>query len=267
MNIFVKLLLLLFFIFYTITSIALAETPEEKGLRIAKEADLDGQGFQDTVSQMEMTLRNAQGEESVRKFYSKTLELENDGDKSIFVFEHPRDVEGTAVLTFTHKVGPDDQWLYLPALKRVKRISSDNKSGSFVGSEFAYEDLSSQEIEKYTYKWIEDAECPGFEEEVCYVTEDYPVDKSSGYTRRVIWMDQTEYRIWKINFYDRKNDLLKTLVFSDYKLYLDKYWSAHSLKMVNHNTAKETDILIKEILYQTGLKDSDFNRQSLKRAR
>ena len=77
MNIFVKLLLLFFFIFYTIASTVLAETPEEKGLRIAEEADLDGQGFQDTVSQMEMTLRNAQGEESVRKFYSKTLELEN----------------------------------------------------------------------------------------------------------------------------------------------------------------------------------------------
>ena len=254
-------------IFLNMVVSVMAETPEEKGLRIATEADLDGKGFKDIIQDMEMILRNAQGEESIRIFNSKTLEVEGDGDKSIFIFEHPRDVEGTAVLTFTHKVGPDDQWLYLPALKRVKRISSDNKSGSFVGSEFAYEDLSSQEIEKYTYKWIEDVVCPGFEEETCYVTEDYPVDKSSGYTRRVVWMDQKEYRIWKIDFYDRKNDLLKTLVFSDYKLYLDQYWSAHSLKMVNHNTGKETDISVKEILYQTGLKDSDFNRQSLKRAR
>ena len=62
-------------------------------------------------------------------------------------------------------------------------------------------------------------------------------------------------------------DGIPTLVFSDYKLYLDQYWSAHSLKMVNHNTGKETDISVKEILYQTGLKDSDLNRQSLKRAR
>ena len=113
--------------------------------------------------------------------HSKTLEVLEDGDKSIFIFEHPRDVSGTAVLTFTHKHGPDDQWLYLPALKRVKRISSDNKSGSFVGSEFAYEDLSSQEVEKYTYKWIQDAPCPGKEEITCFNSEDYPVDKSSGY--------------------------------------------------------------------------------------
>jgi hypothetical protein len=57
-------------------------------------------------------------------------------------------------MTFTHKIGPDDQWLYLPAIKRVKRISSNNKSGPFMGSELAFEDLSSQEVEKYTYKFI-----------------------------------------------------------------------------------------------------------------
>ena len=108
-------------------SSVLAETSEEKGLRLAIEGDLTGQGFKDRLSQSEMTLRNAQGEESIRKFSSKALEMENDGDKSIFIFHHPKDVAGTAILTFTHKSGPDDQWLYLPALKRVKRISSDNK--------------------------------------------------------------------------------------------------------------------------------------------
>ena len=73
----------------------------------------------------------------------------------------PKDVKGTATLTFTHKVGPDDQWLYLPALKRVKRITSENRSGSFVGSEFAYEDLGSQELEKYSKrKYIKEEPCP-----------------------------------------------------------------------------------------------------------
>ena len=149
-----KFSIIAFCIFLLTCFTALAESPEEKGLQLAIEVDKRDEGFQDTTSQMKMKLRNAQGEESIREFYSKTLEVLEDGDKSIFIFEHPRDVSGTAVLTFTHKQGPDDQWLYLPALKRVKRISSDNKTGSFVGSEFAYEDLSSQEIEKYTYKWI-----------------------------------------------------------------------------------------------------------------
>ena len=256
-----------FFMFSLTSLVVLAESSEEKGLRLALEGDKRDEGFQDTISQMKMKLRNAQGEESIREFYSKTLEVENDGDKSIFIFEHPKDVSGTAVLTFTHKQGPDDQWLYLPALKRVKRISSDNKTGSFVGSEFAYEDLSSQEVEKYSYNWIEDVPCPGYEEIKCFVSQDYPVDKTSGYSKRVSWIDYDEFRPWKIDFYDRKDALLKTLIFSDYKLYIEKYWRAHFLHMVNHTTRKETDIIIENIIFQSDLKDSDFNRQALKRVR
>ena len=117
------------------------------------------------------------------------------------MFDKPRDVKGTAFLSFSHAVGADDQWLYLPALKRVKRIASRNKSGPFMGSEFAYEDLSSFEVEKYTYKFLRDETCEGG---TCYVVEQYPVDKNSGYTRRVVWLDHNEYRVWKIDFYDRK---------------------------------------------------------------
>jgi len=131
-----------------------AKTPEEKGLAIALEADLRDSGFGDSVADLQMVLRNQHGEESKRKMRSRTLEMETDGDRSMVVFEEPRDVKGTTFLSFTHRSGPDDQWLYLPALKRVKRIASNNKSGPFMGSEFAYEDIASQEVEKYTYKFI-----------------------------------------------------------------------------------------------------------------
>ena len=138
--------------------LAVAETPEQKGLSIAQEADRRDSGFGSYTNDVKMILRNKQGQESVREIRSKTLEVEGDGDKSLVIFDKPRDVAGTALLSFTHKEGPDDQWLYLPALKRVKRISSSNKSGPFMGSEFAYEDLGSQEVDKYTYKWLRDEE-------------------------------------------------------------------------------------------------------------
>ena len=124
-----------------------AETPPEKGLTIAREADRRDNGFGDFTARMEMILRNRQGEESTRRLRISTLEVKGDGDKGLSVFDEPADVKGTALLTFTHKAGEDDQWLYLPALKRVKRIASANKSGPFMGSEFAYEDVASQEIE------------------------------------------------------------------------------------------------------------------------
>ncbi len=139
----------------------LAETVKEKGLAIATEADLRNQGFGDSTADMLMTLRNKHGQESTRQIRARTLEVKDDGDKSLSIFDTPRDVKGTAFLTFSHKRGDDDQWLYLPALKRVKRISSRNKSGSFMGSEFAYEDIASQEIEKYSYKYLRDETMKG----------------------------------------------------------------------------------------------------------
>ncbi len=242
-----------------------AQTPEEKGLAIAMEADLRDEGFSDYTANMTMILKNKQGKESKRAIRSKTLEVKGDGDKSLSVFDTPRDVKGTAFLTFSHKVGDDEQWLYLPALKRVKRINSRNKSGSFMGSEFAYEDIASQEVEKYTYKHLREEE---FQGQACFVGESYPVDaKNSGYSKRISWVDTTEYRLLKTEFYDRKKSLLKTLIVEGYQQYLDKYWRADSMNIVNHQTGKSTTLLWKNYSFRTGLTDKDFNSTSLKRVR
>ncbi len=246
-------------------SVAKAQSPEEKGLAIAKEADLRDEEFKDFTADMKMTLRNKHGQESVRIIRIRTLEVDGDGDKSLSIFDNPRDVKGTAFLTFTHKVKDDDQWLYLPALKRVKRISSRNKSGSFMGSEFAYEDIASQEIEKYTYKWIKDEVYEGQE---CFVSERYPVDrKNSGYTRQVVWTDKAEYRVLKIDYYDRKKSLLKTYTAMKYKQYLGKYWRSHEMDMINHQNGKSTKLLWSDYKFQVGLTDKDFDKNSLKRAK
>lgn len=241
-----------------------AQTPEERGLEIATEADLRDLGFKDNVVELKMTLRNSQGQESTRKLKTSNLEVEGDGDKSLVVFDEPRDIKGTAFLSFTHKTGPDDQWLYLPALKRVKRISSNNKSGPFMGSEFAYEDIASQEVEKYTYKFIREETINNLPS---FVVERYPTDRKSGYTRQIVWYDQAEYRIQKIEFYDRKDALLKTLEYEGYQQYLDKYWRADRMHMVNHQTGKSTELLFSNYEFQTGLKDKDFNKNSLSRVK
>ncbi|MBT2971828.1 MAG: outer membrane lipoprotein-sorting protein [gamma proteobacterium symbiont of Ctena orbiculata] len=245
-------------------ALTLAMTAEERGLEIATEIEARDTGFHDFKATMSMLLRNKHGEESLRDMRNQTLEVENDGDKTLVVFDEPRDVKGTALLSFSHKVGDDDQWLYLPALKRVKRIASRNKSGPFMGSEFAYEDISSQEVEKYTYKFIEESE---YEGTPCFLIERYPVDPNSGYTRQQVWVDQERYIALKIDYYDRKNAPLKTLVFRGYRQYLDQYWRADEMFMENHQTGKSTLLTWKEYNFRTGLTDGDFNKNSLKRAR
>ncbi|MGW8310599.1 MAG: outer membrane lipoprotein-sorting protein [Thiogranum sp.] len=242
----------------------LAQSAAERGLAIAVEADRRDTGFHDSTASMRMILRNKQGDESTREIRVRTLEQDGDGDRSLTTFDEPADVKGTNFLSFTHKTGPDDQWLYLPALKRVKRISSRNKSGPFMGSEFAYEDISSQEVEKYTYKYLRDEPCGDL---TCFVVERYPVDKYSGYSRQVAWIDKQEYRPQKIEFYDRKNAALKTLTYSGYRQYLNKYWRADEMFMENHQTGKSTRLVWSDYRFQTGLSERDFDRNSLKRTR
>lgn len=260
-----KLILELTLILLLFPPVSSGQSPEEKGLAIAQEADKRDTGFGDFTTNMLMILKNKHGQTSERKIRIRTLEVKDDGDKSLSIFDTPRDVKGTAFLNFTHKKGDDDQWLFLPALKRVKRISSRNKSGSFMGSEFAYEDISSQEIEKYTYKWIRDEV---YNELECFVIESYPVDKkNSGYTRQISWVDKSEYREWKVEYHDRKNSLLKTLTFKGYKKYLDKYWRPDEMNMVNHQTGKSTKLVMSNYKFRTGLTEKDFTTNSLKRAR
>lgn len=248
----------------SMTTTAVAETPEEKGLAIAKEAKARNTGWGDSQADMTMILRDKGGNEAERIVKVKSLEVKGDGDKGLSVFEQPRDVEGTAFLTYSHIEGNDDQWLFLPALKRVKRISSSNKSGPWMGSEFAYEDLSSFEVEKYDYKFLRDDELNG---EKMFVVEMVPTYNNSGYSKTIAWIDQEHYRVHRIEFFDQKNDKLKELNMSEFKQYLDKYWRAHRQEMENVQTGKSTTIIWKDYEFNVGLSEDDFNKSSLKRAR
>jgi len=245
---------------------AAAKTPQEQGLAIAVEMDRRDLGWNDSETKLKMELSNAQGETSTRELRLQSLEVSAKGlgDESLTIFDRPRDVEGTAFLSHTKITEADDQWLYLPALKRVKRISSANKSGPFMGSEFAYEDLLSFEVPKYDYKWLRDEACGALE---CFVFERTPLYENSGYTRQVVWADKTEYRPMKIEFYDRKETLLKTLTYDDYNQYLDQYWRALTLKMKNHQTGKGTVLTFEPYRFRVGLSASDFTSNRLKRVR
>ena len=248
----------------TVTSQTVAETPKEKGFAIALETDNRDKGWEDSSASMRMVLRNRHGQESVREIRVVNLEMESDGDKGLTVFDEPRDIKGTAFLSYSHALVPDEQWIYLPALKRVKRISSSNKSGPFMGSEFAYEDISSFEIPKYDYLYLRDEV---FEGNNCYVLELRPQYQYSGYTKSHVWIDKKEYRNQKVEYYDRKNSLLKVQRFTDYQLYLGQYWRAHTMTMDNKQNGKSTTLYWTDFKFKTGLTSADFKKNDLKRQR
>ncbi len=240
-----------------------AETPEQKGKRLAQKYEQANDGFVGEQSDMELVLIDAYGQKVTRELEGKVLEVKGDGDRSLSIFKSPLDVKGTKMLTHSHKKDDDDQWLYLPAAKRVKRISSANKSGSFMGSEFSYEDLGSQEPEKFTYKWLRTEKMGGREVDVI---ERVPKDKS-GYSKQIMWMVDSINNPAKVEYYDRRGELLKTATFSGYKKYEvggKTLYRASTISMDNVQTKKKSIFTWNNRKLGVNISESEFEQRSLK---
>lgn len=233
-----------------------------RGLAITLEMNRRDSGFGDMSADVAMTLANRHGDRTVRRLSISILEGAGDGDKSLAIFRSPPDVNGTTFLSHAHLTSPDDQWLYLPALKRVKRLSSGDVSGSFMGSEFAYEDLSSQEVEQYTYMYLCRDTANGVES---FVVERYPINPESGYSKSIVWIDTVEYRVQRIDYFDRSHALLKTFTATNYHQYQGRYWRAHRMEMFNHKTGKSATLEWSDIILGAGLPEGDFHQRALKR--
>lgn len=251
-------------------SISLSADPKIKGRQIAKESERRNLDFGDTQASMKMILESAQKEVSVRELRMSTLEqpAEDVGDWSLIVFDRPSDVAGTALLTHAKILDPDDQWIYIPSVSRIKRISSANRSGPFLGSEFAYEDFTTLEVAKYEYRWIRDERCPKPNDDLeCHVVERRPLYENSGYLRQITWFDRKEFQLRTVAFYNRQDALLKTLTLADYRQYLGRYWRAHNLYMQNHISGRATRVQWLNFAFKTGLTQAAFDPDALSRIR
>lgn len=241
---------------------AAAESDQAKGLAVVREAERRNQGWGDSVAEARMILRDRQGNASVRRMELRSLEAGRGtgGGRTLLFFRSPPDVDGTALLTHSYVDRDDDQWLYLPEIKRVKRISGSGKSGSFMGSEFSYEDMRDAQIEKYTFRFDREDACGALR---CFVVERRPRDDDSMYVRHLVWIDTQEYRTIRIAFFDRKNFHLKTLEVGEFRRYLDRYWRPHRLVMENHQTGKITELLWENYRFRQNLALLDFEQTSL----
>ena len=124
------------------------------GLKIAKKIEKANNGFRYEKARVRLVIESPSGGKVVREIDIKTQEKKGDGDRSLIEAVKPADAKGIKLLTWSHKVGSDDQWLYLPSLRRVKRLNKGTRTGSFMGSEFSFEDIGSKEIEKYKFKFL-----------------------------------------------------------------------------------------------------------------
>lgn len=239
--------------------------PVEKGYLVFAEVDRRNNGYGDLQVNLKMVLIGARGRRTERALRIQQLEGTDDGDKILVVFDVPASIRGTALLSHAHIARDDDQWLFLPALKRTKKIASRNKTGPFVGSEFAFEDLSPQELHKYDYAYVGEDTVAG---QPCFVVDRFPKDNHSGYSRQRVWLDQAHLRTLRIDFFDRSERPSKQLTVTDYERFVGQYWKPGFMRMENLRTGKRTEL--HWIDYEFGLgfdEDRDFSVNSLRRAR
>ncbi len=244
-------------------SATLPEDPKARGYAIAERSDRSDAGFGSSSVRLTMTLADRLGRETVRELQIDTLEKkgEGNGDRAMTRFFSPPDVEGTALLSHAHILESDDQWLYLPALRRVKRISSSNKSGPFVGSEFAFEDLTANELGKYAYTYLGTETLDDGTEVDKVLCE--PLYERSGYTKLHCYFDTEIYQSRKVEFFDRGGLLFKTLELTDYQEYPGGYWRAHRQIMTNHLTGKTTVLDSEPYDFSVDLDRRDFEPAAL----
>ncbi|MEL6361963.1 MAG: outer membrane lipoprotein-sorting protein [Pseudomonadota bacterium] len=242
-----------------------SDDPKVRGFAIAERSDKSDAGFGASTVDLTMTLADKRGRETVRELKIDTREKEGEGngDWSVTRFFSPPDVEGTALLSQARILESDNQWLYLPALRRVKRISSSNKSGPFVGSEFAFEDLTASELGKYEYIYLSSETLEdGTEVDKLQCN---PLYERSGYTKLHCYFDTTTYQPRRLEFFDRGGNLLKTLDLLDYRQYPDGYYRSHRQVMQNHLTGKSTTLTFGDFDFGVDLDRRDFEPSALDR--
>jgi outer membrane lipoprotein-sorting protein len=185
-----------------------------------------------------------------------------DTEKILMVFNSPRDVAGTGYLSFTYDDDQDDDiWLYLPAMKRVRRITGSGKNDNFMGTDFTYEDMGSRSLSKDEFSLRGEEAVEG---EDCWVVEAKAKDARDPYGRRVIRVRQDSYIIAAVDYYDRQNRLLKTLRVSGI-VQIDGIWTAQKMEMTNVQDKHSTVIEMSEIRFNLPLEDSLFAVTTLER--
>jgi Outer membrane lipoprotein-sorting protein len=242
-----------------------AEDPVAEGRAIMAKADANGRNYVDESVTLNMVLINANGDSTTRRMKSINLERANSEDYSLIQFLEPADVRGTGLLTWQNPRGDDRQWLYLPELRRVKTIASQNKSGSFMGSEFAYEDISGNTLDKFTYRKLGEETIAG---EDCWTVERIPTYKNSGYTRVKSWIAKSDYLLRRQEFTDRKGSLLKVQTYKGWQAFESpkgKSWRISQITVENLQTKKKSILTFTERKLASGLKEDVFNERNLQR--
>ncbi len=236
---------------------------ELTGYDIAKKADELPEGKTSAYTAT-MTLLNKKGAKRVRQMIMRSKDF-GDTKKTVLAFTQPKDVSGVSYLMFDYdEAGKDtDSWLYMPAMKKVRRISGSSKGDDFMGTDFTYEDMEGTDLEKYTYNLLGEENVGS---EPCWKVECISKDTDKKNPRRIVWFSKNSYVTYKAELYDRQDKLQRTLTCSNIKQ-IDGYWTTGKMVMENVQAGKSTTLEMTDVSYDQPIADSLFTVSSLEKGK
>jgi predicted RND superfamily exporter protein len=233
-------------------------------------AQINQQDDGEFVSQrLTMRMVDKQGKSRVRETvgYRKYF---GDEKRTILFYTEPANVKGTAFLTFDYADArqDDDQWLYLPALRKVRRIPASDRGDYFLGTDFTYDDIKKErkvEPRDYHFRTLEQKEVAG---RIAYQVEALPVSSQIadelGYGRYQFWVGADNWVIFSADYWDTKGNPLKSFTADDIRL-VDGIWTRHKVTIKNHKTGHQTFFEVSDIDYQSPVKDNLFTQRTMQR--
>jgi outer membrane lipoprotein-sorting protein len=216
----------------------------------------------DQASDLTMSLINSRGDSRIRKI-KQFLKDYGSKEKKIMFFISPSDIRNTSFLniSYNNDAKSDDQWIFLPALKKVKRISSESSSDYFMGSDFTYDDLGDRHPNEDTHKILR---LEQFREESCYVVESISKNEDYMYSKTITWIIKDKWIGLKKEFYDEDGDLLKILTNEKYEK-IKNYWVIIESIMKNLQNKHRTEMKLENLKLDKGISDRKFSERMMKR--
>jgi outer membrane lipoprotein-sorting protein len=215
---------------------------------------------EDRKAEMNMILVNKFDDERERDLKQFNRDF-GEVEKKIMFFTSPQDIRGTSFMNWSYEdERGDSQWIYLPALRKIKRISAENKSDYFMGSDFTYDDLGERKLEEDNHKLIGNEKING---EECYIVENIPKEEDYMYSKTITWVSKDKWIGLKKEFYDNNGKLLKTLTVKDYRKIDGIVTIIHS-EMYNKQKDHKTLLKLDEVEYNTGISEDKFTERQMK---
>lgn len=247
----------------TLAMVSFAQTGREIAQKVKDRPDGDTR-----QSELVMQLINKRGSVRERKITSYAIDVGKDKKdrKSVMFFQYPNDVKGTGFLTWDYNSADkeDDKWLYLPAMKKTRRISgSSAKTEYFMGSDFTYDDMGQRDVDEDVHKLLGEETLEGHK---CWKLESVPVDKRSIFCKKIAWIRQDCLLPVKVEYYDKMGKLHRLLQLS-LITQVQGYWVAQKLHMTNVQTGHQTILEIKNPKYNLPMEEGKFNVTTLEKGR